>query len=145
MGFKRKTTHYQLAWPDGHDLAGLEVTMRGLTVDALLQVVGMSKALEAAADVAAKAEVASGVFTTLARNLVAWNLEDDAGPVPATAEGVTSQDLDFVTDLLLAWVEAVSSVPPTSPPLSPNGGTTATAADLAASLPMAPLSPSPGS
>jgi hypothetical protein len=145
VGFKRKTAEYLLTWPEGHALAGLEVTMRGLSVDALLKVVGASSALQSAGDVAGKAEVAGGLFAILARNLVGWNLEDDDGPVPATADGVTSQDLDFVTDLLMAWVEAVSSVPPTSPPGSLNGVTTATAAELVASLPMEPLPASPGS
>jgi hypothetical protein len=51
--------------------------------------------------------------------LVSWNLEEEAedgiAPVPATYEGLMDQDMDFVIDLILSWMDGVVSI---SDPLS---------------------------
>jgi hypothetical protein len=130
MGYRKKSTLYTLKWPDGHDLAGLEVTMRGLSVDGMVKVATLGSALRAATDVAAQAVKAGELFTLLASKLVAWNLEEEDGtPVPATLEGVQDQDLALVTEILTAWVGEISSVDNPLPPGS-NGMQSPSLADI---------------
>jgi hypothetical protein len=81
------------------------------------------------------------LFATFGDALVEWNLEEDDGtPVPATAEGVLSQDMDFVMLVVQAWLTGIMGV---SAPLG--GGSTSGAPFPEASIPMAPLSPNPQS
>src|ERR1700704_5773047 len=86
-GYKRKL--YVLTWPDGHELAGLEVTTKGLPVKKLFELVQLSGQLTGEGDVATKVAVADELFAGFAARLVSWNLEDDDdAPVPATLAGV---------------------------------------------------------
>ena len=79
---------FRLTWEDGHDLAGLEVTVRAFTLE---------EHLLAAATLA------------FASNLVAWNLEDASGmPVPPTREGLLVQDPALRVALVLAWRQAMA-------------------------------------
>lgn len=78
-------------------------------------------------------------------HLVSWNLEngDDDGnttPVPATAEGVKSQDAMFVNGLVGKWARKVVEV---SRPLE--RPSTSGQPSLEASIPMEALSPNPES
>ncbi len=78
----------------------------------------------------------------VAKHLVSWNLEDRAGkPVPCTTKGILGQQDDLLPALVSAYVQAVTGVPG---PLgrSSDGGQPS---DLAASIPMEPLSESPSS
>lgn len=44
--------------------------------------------------------------------LLGWNLEDEQGvPVPATAEGLLEQPMEFSVALFRAWAEAASGIP----------------------------------
>lgn len=87
------------------------------------------------------AEAMRNLKAMFAEHLVAWNLEgDDDVPVPATPESVQAQDDEFVLDLITAWMEAVGGVSDPKEP-SLNGGKPFPVA----SIPMEPLSPSPGS
>lgn len=136
MGYKRSKL-YHLKWEEGHELHGLEVTTRGLSVELMLNLAGKAAALAEGAST----EGAQEVFQAFARRLVAWNLEDsDGAPVPATCESVMAQDMDIMLALILSWMEAIASVAPPLPAASSNGSSS-----LEGSLPMAPLSPSPGS
>ncbi len=42
-----------------------------------------------------------------AASLVAWDLRADGEPVPPTLDGVLSQDLTFVTDVVRGWQQAL--------------------------------------
>ena len=142
MGYKRKL--YVLTWPDGHELAGLEVTTKGLPVKKLFELVQLSGQLTGEGDVATKVAVADELFAGFAARLVSWNLEDDDdAPVPATLAGVNDQDFDFMVGLIMTWMDAVSSVDIPLPQPSPPGGSSETEPDLAASIPVETLSPSP--
>lgn len=144
MGFKRKL--YTVTWPEGHELHGLEVTTKGVSIEKLVELMRLGQELSRSTDIDAKTRAASEMLAGFAARLVAWNLEEDDGtPVPATAEGVADQDMQLMTELIMGWMDAVSSVDTPLPQPSPNGVTTAAERDLAASLPMAPLSPSPSS
>lgn len=50
------------------------------------------------------------MIQSFADALICWNLEDDSGPVPATLEGVRSQDVSLIFQLIAPWIEAVSAV-----------------------------------
>jgi hypothetical protein len=137
QGYKRKT--YKLKWPTGHDLHGLIVVTKGLSVEKTFGLASLAAAMGAESDTAAKVEAANKLFAGFAERLVSWNLEDDDGPVPATLDGVKDQDMGFMIGLISTWMDAVSSVDTPLPSGSPNGQTP----DPAVSLPMEPLSPSP--
>ncbi len=79
------------------------------------------------------------LFTGFADALVSWNLEnEDGSPVPATADGLKSQDIDFVMQIVSAWIAALSQVPDFLVNKSSDGGKS-----LEQSIPMETSSPSP--
>lgn len=136
-GFRPKRKIYKLVFKT-QDMAGLEVAMRPVSIESMMK---MLKVADAAKSDSVSADEVGALFRRFSSALEHWNVEDDAGePVPATYEGVATQDLDFVMAVFEAWFEAVMDVDPTSPGGSPSGGTSPEA-----SLPMAPLSPSPPS
>lgn len=139
-GYRRKAKLYTLRWAEGHELHGLEVTCKDLTVERMLALVRLSAGFRG--DMEAKLAGAEKLFREFARYLVEWNLEDgDGDPVPATYDGIAAQDLDFVIDLVSTWIDAVASVD-TPLPQNSNGGQPSAPA---LSMPMEPLSPSPPS
>lgn len=141
MGYKREPKEYRLKFDDG-DMAGFEVTMRGLSSEKFLDLTEAATHLSGldARDVAAVGAAAPMVgimFGMLGDNLIGWNLEDDNGPVAATKENLLRQDFAFVLQIGTAWMDAIASVPPPLP-ASSNGG----APSPGLSIPMEPLSPS---
>lgn len=80
------------------------------------------------------------ILEIFAGALTEWNLEDQGEPVPATLEGVRSQESGFVLQIVRGWREAMAFVPPPLPEGSNSGES---APEL--SLPTATLSPSPSS
>jgi hypothetical protein len=143
-GFKRKL--YTVTWPEGHELHGLEVTTKGLSIGKLAGLIRASQEIGRAQDTDAKIAAGDRLLEGFASRLVSWNLEEDDGtPVPATAEGVADQDMQLMMELITGWMDAVASVDTPLPQPSPNGATTATAPSLEASLPMVPSLPSPSS
>jgi hypothetical protein len=137
VGYKRKL--YTLKWGEDHELHGLEVTTKGLSIEKLVELMKLAASIPAEKDVETAAATGGRLFGEFAKRLVAWNLEEDDGaPVPATAEGVADQDFDFMLGVVTAWMDAVASVDTPLPKSSPNGR--AQAPEV--SLPMEPLSPS---
>ena len=134
VGFRRKPKTYRLRFEDP-DLDGLVVTARSLPIGTFLEVTELSALPQ---DDPASAKAASQMIRVFAGSLVEWNLEDEHGdPVPATYEGVCTQELDFVMTIITAWMQAMADVNPNLPQTS-RGGPNA----LEASLPMASPSPS---
>ncbi|MEW2420436.1 hypothetical protein AB0911_07820 [Streptomyces nigra] len=127
MGYKPKRKIYSLDFA-GTEHEGLEVRMRGLTVGEELEL----------DDLRGKDGGGRKVFELMTGLLIDWNVEDDHGPVPATFDGVCTQDSKFILDILTALQEAASGVPDPLPQTSPSGETSP-----APHIPMAPLSPSP--
>lgn len=136
-GYRRKPKTYTLRWADDHELAGLEVVMRGLTIEKLID-------FQAKADRVSEDKSQEGMepmFRSFAKSLISWNLEDEDGqPVPATYKGVVVQDVEFVLDVVMSWVDSVASVRGDSPLPETSGSGLAA---LEASLTMEPLSASP--
>lgn len=104
MGFSRNPRVYNLVFQG--EFEGLNVQVAGLPVGDFLT---LSKLFE---------DAESGSMTSVERvfqifgvKLRGWNLEDENGkPVPATVEGMKSQELDLVLAVISHWVEAMSGV-----------------------------------
>jgi hypothetical protein len=131
MGFRPPRKIYALDFT-GTEFEGLEVKMRGVTVGEELE----QDALKG------KDGFGRYIFELTAKLLVEWNVEDDEGkPVPATLEGVCSQDGTMIMAIINALQAAVSGVPDPLPQSSPSGGPS----PEVSAIPMEPLSLSPQS
>ena len=140
MGFKREAKLYRLKFEDPA-MAGLEVDAKSLSTGALLEVTELGGMIKRSKIDEIDPAALRKLFAVFADALVSWNLDDEHDhPVPATYEGIVSQELDFVLEVIMAWIGAIASVDTPLNATSPSGGTSPEAA-----LPMEPLSPSPGS
>lgn len=151
MAYKRMKT-IDIGWKAGHELEDLHVTMKRLSIGKMADFAGLADMKERELRGAAALKVFGDITETIADGLVSWDLledvevKDDDGnvtvlkdqPVPATLEGLRRQDLDFVFELMSAWMDLGAGV---SDPLSTSssGGLPS----LEASIPMEILSPSP--
>ena len=134
MGYTRKL--YRLTWPADHKLHGLEVTTKGLSIARYRKMTSLAGQMKPG-DPDSQATAAEQLCAEFAKCLTAWNLEDEGAPVPATAEGIADQDMDFMLGLVMAWMDTVAGVGADTPlPEPSSGGDRA----LEASLPMEPLS-----
>lgn len=133
MGYRRQTKTFRLTWPEGEELAGLEVTMAGLSTGEFLTLSDLADGAVPETDDGRQ------LMEMFATNLKGWNLEDDDGaPIPATFEGVMSNEFTFNTEVIVAWMEAVGGA--LSGPLGQPSSSGSPS--LEASLPMEPLSES---
>lgn len=144
-GYKPARTLYKLDF-SGTEREGLEVAARGATMGELLEILeGADQAsglaeLDEVADVAKIAERLRELVAPFARKLVSWNvLDDDDEPVPASLDGLLSQELGFVVELITAYGKAMTQAPPPLPAGSPSGASSpeeaAAMAAMSASLP----------
>lgn len=134
MGYVREKI-YNLVFEDP-ELAGLEIKTRSTSVG---QFMDISKLMDAAGtDLATDIDKMTALLRLFADGaLISWNLEHvDGTPVPADFEGLYAQDLDFVLEVISAWMNAVATLPGPKEPSS-NGGVPS----VEASLPMEALSP----
>lgn len=120
MGFKRGALI--LEWPEDSEFSGLEIRMRRMTINQLLDIDRFGDMVKDAAT-ADKLKVAmSEMLDTVAGGLLSWNYEDDNGaPVPAVRESLDGLDMDMVLTLVKAWKVAAAAVPLALPPSSPTG------------------------
>ena len=132
MGYRPKRKIYNLSFA-GTEHDGLEVVMRGVTVGEELRINSIAR--DGDGDGAAIVELMVDL-------LVRWNVEDENGqPVPATPEGVRSQDAAFIGDILTALRKAAGGVVDGPLPSDSTSGLPS----LVESIPMEALSPSPES
>lgn len=103
MGFKRKRKIYKLDF-GGTEYEGLEVRLTGLTTGEYLEFIALSAKSE-------DANETEQMLKFFARHLISWNLEDDDGPVPASFDGVKSNDLSMSMFVIEAWTDALVNVP----------------------------------
>jgi hypothetical protein len=104
MGFVNEETVYKLVFEDPK-YAGLEVKAGSVAAKVLLDIakIDLNRATQAELEI---------VFKIFAAAIVEWNLEKPQGtPVPATLDGLLSQDLPFVLSMIMAWMQAIASVP----------------------------------
>lgn len=127
-GYRRQPKVYRLVF-DEHP--GLIVRARSASVAMVLEVTELQNAT-------LDQVVAEQLFRLFAAQLLSWNLETEEGEqVPATYEGLVTEEWEFVLMIIMSWMEAVTGV---SAPLDQpsNGG----GPSLVESLPMELLSPS---
>jgi hypothetical protein len=132
VGYRRPSKTYRLTFEDEPEL---EVLARSVPIGELLNVMELADKMTGAP----KKDDVESLFTMFAGRMISWNLEEENGtPVPANAAGVLGQDFDFALKLILAWVQAVSSV--AAPLVTTSTGTTAN--PMEAQIPMTtPASP----
>lgn len=131
MGYRPPRKIYKLDFA-GTEYEGLEVSMRGVTVGEELE------------QESRRGTPGFGryIFDLMASLLVEWNVEDDNGePVPATRDGVLTQDSTMVQSILEALQAAVSGVPDPLPQSLPSGEPSPAVSEI----PMEALSPNPES
>jgi hypothetical protein len=148
MGYKRNRA-FRLVFEDP-ELAEAEIHAKSVPSGDFLKIAELM-ALRDSGDLT-REDVANirQLFGMFAGALVSWNLEDDERdedgkltgrdiPVPATLEGLLTQDFDFVMDVISAWMDAVTGVPDDAPgDLGKDFASGVTFPE--ASLPMDPLS-----
>jgi hypothetical protein len=117
-GYKPKRKIFKLV--EFADYEGLEVEARSVNTGQFLKIVSLATRLESlggdeskfTAEDVATIEKLFGLFAKVLRS---WNLmdEDENGndiPVPPTFEGLLSQDLDLVMEVIGVWIDAVGGV-----------------------------------
>jgi hypothetical protein len=131
MGFTPNRKLFRLVFEG--DLDGLEVTCRSSSVVVYKRIASYAARVYSSPpsdeDLAALADL----YASFAAVLVEWNLEEPAGvPVPATLDGVETQEPALVNAVVTAWLDAVAEA---------LGGRPSgqLVAELEASLPMEPL------
>lgn len=134
-GFRRRT--YLLRFDEGTGFEGLEVRMRGMSVDTMTTLASLAD-LKTDAPSAADLERLEPFWDAIGAGLIGWNvLDEDDQPVPATREAVRGEDLAMLFAITDAWMTAVAGVP------APLGGTSSDGQrSRLASMPMDRLSPS---
>lgn len=107
MGYRRVPKVFRLTFEDEPEL---EVYVHSAPLGQILGLLEMVKGDSKTFDIKDVGKLHS-LFETFASCLKEWNLEDEAGEsIPTTVDGLKTQDLDFVLELVMAWMEAVVSV-----------------------------------
>ncbi|NGO68513.1 hypothetical protein [Streptomyces boncukensis] len=132
MGYKRQRRIIHLQFDQDHELAGLEVRLRSLSLRNYKELLGIGEVDRS--DVGSQLE-------EFARSLISWNLEDEetGEPIPATPEAVDAEDADLMQKIAGFWFDALTGVIQGDPlpDSSPGGGQSPEA-----TIPMEPLSES---
>jgi hypothetical protein len=140
MGYKPSRTLYRLRF---EDRPGLEVVAKSTSVEKLMGLMGLVEKVGVLDEDTVGADdfgLVEQVLRGFAEILHSWNVEDeDDRPIPATYEGLITQELPFVMEVVSAAVEAISAAPPPLPKPSSAG------AALEASIPMTPMQENPES
>lgn len=138
MGFRKEATHFKLNFEDP-DLKGLEVTTKSLSVKELMNLARMQATIDPAKGDVDQLDEAASIYQFLADSLVEWNLETENGdPVPANYDGIMSQETDFISKIVVAWMTTVAGVPKDS------NETSSASETSEASIPMEVSSPNRG-
>lgn len=116
MGFEPEPTTIKLSFSESPDLAGLEVTMKSITVQMYNKILAQAL-LKGEEGIKASLEV----HDLFCSKLVSWNVTSDGKPVPATQKGIESQESNFIVRIIAAWQIALTTVPTTSSSASKNG------------------------
>jgi hypothetical protein len=128
MGFLPDETVYKLVFEDP-SMEGLEVRARSVPLGPLMDLLKMAdrvKDIVPTTVTAKDMEDVERLFTGFVGSLVEWNLErrtTDGGTevVPATMDGIRSQDLTLMMKIVKGWIDAVSGVSAPLEPSSPGG------------------------
>lgn len=114
MGYTRKT--YKLKWDEGHELHGLEVSLRGMSIGELEEVAALR---ESVGETSSIGQI-KPLMDILGRALIKWNYEDENGVSIAISE-FQKQDARMLLAIVGAWTEVVGAVPAPLPRPSSDG------------------------
>lgn len=133
MGYRKQKTILNLKFEEHPEL---EVRLRAFKVDELLKLTTTAQTMmgpDGKVNVSAVGtEDLELLFGKFADALLSWNLEEDVSqtedvedwqPVPTTLDGVKSQEIDFVMELIDVWMTAVAGVEAPLPEGSNSGET----------------------
>jgi hypothetical protein len=135
-GYQRTPKVYKLVFTDP-EYDGLIVRVRSIKIGELRELLGLASAVAGGQVDLADASKVDRLFGVFADALLDWNLEDDQGrPVPANLEGVSTQDADFISEIVREWMKVFQVAGPLG------NGSSDGAKSLEASLPMEARSPS---
>ncbi len=112
MGFKKKTTIYELMFADA-ELEGLEVRAKSVPSGTLLDLMDAASKVDVTVKSFSPGDLLAikQLLTGFAEALVSWNLEEEDGtPVPPTLESVHAQEITFIMPIVTAWMDAVAGV-----------------------------------
>jgi len=151
--YVRQRKVYKLVFED-LELAGLEVRAKGVPLGTFMELIDLASVFDDMDEESMSPEEAGKIrqlFASFGDVLVSWNVEEpvldadgeetgETTPVPATIEGLYSQDIGFVFQIIQAWMGAIASVPAPLGQRSTDG-----AQSLEASMPMDVSSPSQAS
>jgi hypothetical protein len=109
---------------------GMEMVARGTSMSGLLKLMDIADEIDGLMELdmesTPKSEIAGklrDLFAPFAKVIVSWNLiDDDDEPVPASLDGLMSQDPQFVGEILGYYTQAMTQAPPPLPAASPSGG-----------------------
>lgn len=105
MGYRRERKVYKLVFEDPQ-YEGLEIRAASIPVGKLLKLANVGDLNNVTQ------EELSAIFEVFAGALISWNLEEDDGtPVPTTVDGLYTLEIDFIMQIISAWMEAVAGVP----------------------------------
>jgi hypothetical protein len=113
MGHRREDNIYRLRFADP-DMDGLIVRARPASVGVAMDMMGLADLVDKGPSAISADQVKTvvNVFREFASALIEWNREDTEGnPVPATLEGIRSEDMQFMLKVVTAWANAGDSVP----------------------------------
>lgn len=107
MSFKRKRKVYNLDFA-GTEYDGLVVKVHGLNTGEWLELVSLS-----APGTEGENKETDGMLRMLASHLISWNLVDDETDelVPATFDGLKTNDIQMNLFIVNAWTSAMADVP----------------------------------
>jgi hypothetical protein len=104
VGYRRKV--YILRWDESTSFEGLEVRLKGLSVDELTQ---LAQLADLDANDPRAMDALAPVWAILARGLVSWNLEtEDGDPVPVAE--FRNEDVFLLLSILKEWSTVVAGV-----------------------------------
>lgn len=124
MGYRVEPKIYRLRF-EAESYDGLVVRARSVPMSVFLRLTKLKESLDTTGNnVSDSIESFNEMMDSFSKAIVSWNVEDESGdPVPCTPENVMSQDADFVLDIMLAWMDAIASVPAPLVERSSNGAT----------------------
>jgi hypothetical protein len=131
---------------DDPDNEGVVIRARSVPLGRFLSLLKLAAAIDDPSTVGGESALAiTGLFEGFAEALVEWNLddrlEDEIVEVPATYEGMLTQDTDFMLQVVMTWMEVIGDVDGPLGPASSSGKPS-----LEAGIPMqAPTSVNPSS
>jgi hypothetical protein len=145
MGYVRERKTFRLEFSDP-ELDGLVVRVRSMSMTGFFDITSLIALKDKKPADVTPEDVKSvrKLFEAFAAALVDWNLEetdegsDEVRPVPATLEGIYSQEPDLMFAVIWAWLDVVINM--TGEEKSSNGHSNGDP-ELEADLPMEVLSP----